>query len=464
MGGASSCLADRRSLGTPDFDGARELVLVRYEIYVVPACPRSPASFCAFATDIQQTTLFLRLRTNDPTVFGIASTQAFGCSTAGDTSVAENLKWVLGGFLNRSVAAAGPSRESPEEARSSSPWEWDSSLFGALEELKQTHQPLMTQVISIIDIALWDLKARVLNVPLYQLICQEYARVHQGATPAPTEEPFSLTEYGSMPFLREVSKWIPVVDDLVGQGYKTLKCHGFGVLAEDVELVNTMCTKYPGIQWMLDVEAGYRDVNDALKLAAAVSSHRNFVLLEAPMSDADFQGYVQIRRACPGLGLLPAGSELLDPTLIDGLLGMLRAAGTLPWTSARFDVSIVGGVTAGLRFVAAAQRHGLPAELIMWGHGLSQLANLHLMCGCRVGKYFERPIPIEGYDEWFAEGSEYESVLGSVGAERRVLPRGALAGLGVDMDWAGLEASGALYHAHGATTKWQYGACYYRSF
>jgi L-alanine-DL-glutamate epimerase-like enolase superfamily enzyme len=61
-------------------------------------------------------------------------------------------------------------------------------------------------------------------------------------------------------------------------------------------------------------------------------------------------------------------------------------------------VSFVGGPTAARSLMAVAERAGLDAELISYGHTVIQAANLHVALAFGRTTYFEQAVPPEPFE------------------------------------------------------------------
>jgi L-alanine-DL-glutamate epimerase-like enolase superfamily enzyme len=84
-----------------------------------------------------------------------------------------------------------------------------------------------------------------------------------------------------------------------------------------------------------------------------------YAWLEAPLPDDDLIGYRELRRRF-STPILCSGNVLWRPAEV------LSALEKSPWDAIHFDVSAVGGITAGRKLAVLAEAAGLPLELQSW--------------------------------------------------------------------------------------------------
>src|SRR5262249_8620730 len=128
-----------------------------------------------------------------------------------------------------------------------------------------------------------------------------------------------------------------------------------------------------------------------------------------------------------GIPIIPAGNWVLAPGLIEVAIGMGC------WTSARIDVTVVGGFTPARQVMALAAANGMNVEVQSWGYTLTQAANLHLMLGYANCTYFEQAVPPAAYEHGAPDAIRTDAT-GHVAA-----PPGP--GLGIRLDWKQIEAA-----------------------
>ena len=106
------------------------------------------------------------------------------------------------------------------------------------------------------------------------------------------------------------------------------------------------------------------------------------------------------------------------------------------WSNARVDATVAGGITQTLKIMSLAEAHGMTVELQSWGYTTTQAANLHLMLARQNCTYFEQPVPYPAFEYGFKN---------PIRPDRKGHVRVSdLPGLGVEVDWAAIEAAAIL--------------------
>lgn len=281
--------------------------------------------------------------------------------------------------------------------------------------LEQTRPHLSDEVRSSIDIALWDLAARKAELPLYQLL---------GA------KRDSMEPYASLPFYDSLPEYVEEVQEYAKLGYTTFKFHVWGTIDKDVPLVELVQQAFAdsGFRFMIDLEAAY-GLADAIVLGEKMDEGL-FTWFEAPVDDEQLEQYAELKRRL-AVSIIPAGYNIYSPAFVR------QGIQTHAWDAARFDATVIGGITPALRLLMIANEAGLPVEIQSWGHSLAQAANLHLMLANERTRYFEAPMPKEAFEFGMKNGNMLKQ-------GRVVAPNGP--GLGVKVDWNIL--STADFHVH----------------
>lgn len=270
--------------------------------------------------------------------------------------------------------------------------------------LDRTRPDLSDRARSSIDIALWDLAARKVGLPLYQLLG---AKRH------------SIEPYASFPFYDSLHACVAAVEEYAKLGFKMFKFHAWGQIEKDSQLIDMIQQTYSGTpyRFMLDFETAYV-FDEALSLGRK-TDQKLFVWLEGPIDDTHLEQYAELRRTL-AVPIIPAGNTIYSAQFIRQ--GIEKQS----WDAGRFDVTVIGGFSKALELMIIANRAGLPIEIQSWDHSLSQAANLHLMLANERTKYFEAPMPKAAFEFGMKNGNLLNQ--GNI-----VAPEGP--GLGIDVDW-----------------------------
>jgi L-alanine-DL-glutamate epimerase-like enolase superfamily enzyme len=228
--------------------------------------------------------------------------------------------------------------------------------------------------ISACDIALWDLKARRFNTPLWRLL--------GGFDPAvPCYAGGIDLEFPLDALLRQT-------DDNLGKGFRAIKMKvGRPRLSEDVERVRAM-RAHLGPDFPLMVDANMRwTVDEAIRAARAMQDS-NLVWLEEPTIPDDVAGHARIVRD----GGLPIATGENLHTLHE-FKAMIEAGGV---TYPEPDVTNCGGVTVFMKVAHLAEAYNLP----LTSHGVHDLT-VHLLAAAPNRSYLE--VHGFGLDRYIAE-------------------------------------------------------------
>jgi L-rhamnonate dehydratase len=216
------------------------------------------------------------------------------------------------------------------------------------------------QVISGIDIALWDILGKSVRQPVYKLLGGGY----RNKVRAYASTLFRSTTEG----MTEASRWY------LDKGFTAVK-FGWGVFGEDaerdVELV-AAARGALGDRTELLIDTGWyihRTAKEAIQMVRRLEPFRPF-LIEEPLSPEDYDGYAQLAGAVDTL--IACGEQEATEwgfrTLIErGKVDVIQP-----------DLSRCGGFTAGRKIVHLAELHNRLCIPHSWTSDLLTAASLHL--------------------------------------------------------------------------------------
>ncbi len=255
--------------------------------------------------------------------------------------------------------------------------------------------------VSSCDIALWDLKARRYETPLWRLLGAFDATVPCYAGGIDLDFPIDA-------LLRQT-------DANLAKGFRAIKMKvGRARLSEDVERVQAM-RAHLGADFPLMVDANMRWTVDEAIRAARAFRDSNLIWLEEPTIPDDVAGHARIVRD----GGLPIATGENLHTLHE-FKAMIEAGGV---TFPEPDVTNCGGVTVFMKVTHLAEAYNLP----LTSHGVHDLT-LHLLAAAPNRSYLE--VHGFGLDRYIAEPLVIRD-------GRAIAPERA--GHGVAFDWAALE-------------------------
>ena len=196
-----------------------------------------------------------------------------------------------------------------------------------------------TRALSSIDMALWDIKAKMANMPLYRLLGGFRNRI-----PTYVAGGYYAPNKGLKELQGEVSAYVE-------RGARAVKMKvGALPIADDAERVKAVRAAIgPGIKLMVDANCAYR-YYEAIQLARQIEEHDVFWFEEAVQPD-DYEGFRKIA-AATSIPLATGENEYTKHGFRD--LIATQAIGIL-----QPDARRMGGVTEFMKVAALAQAHGL---------------------------------------------------------------------------------------------------------
>jgi L-alanine-DL-glutamate epimerase-like enolase superfamily enzyme len=259
---------------------------------------------------------------------------------------------------------------------------------------------LAAHAISAVDIALWDLRARRKQTPLWRLLGGHDPRVPAYAGGIDLHFPLEQLERQTVANLEA--------------GFRAIKMKvGRPRLSEDLERVAAL-RNWLGDDVVLMVDANMRwRVDEAIRASRALAAHGVYWLEEPTIPD-DLPGHVRIARE----GALPIAAGENLHTLYEFKRYIDAGAVDFPEP----DASNCGGITAWLKVAHAAEAHNLPVT----SHGIHDI-HVHLLAAVPNASYLE--VHGFGLERYIAEPLRISD--GAATAPERP-------GHGVELDWQGL--------------------------
>ena len=219
---------------------------------------------------------------------------------------------------------------------------------------------ITTRVISAIDIALWDVKGKASNMPVYKMLGGYTDSVPVYIAGGYYEEGKGLEELAAE------------MEDSVALGASAIKMKIGGVsIKEDVERVRVVREAVgPDVKLMVDANCAYR-VYEAIDIARKMEEY-NIFWFEEPINPDDYRGHQLVSQAT----LIPIATGENEYTRY-GFRDLIenRCAAIL-----QPDALIMGGITEFMKVAAMAQAHDLPIA----PHG-DQNVHVHLVAAIPNG-------------------------------------------------------------------------------
>ncbi|MEX0288285.1 MAG: mandelate racemase/muconate lactonizing enzyme family protein [Flavobacteriaceae bacterium] len=212
--------------------------------------------------------------------------------------------------------------------------------------------------ISAIDVALWDIKGKVLNQSVSVLLG---GRHREDIVPYATGLYFSKSETLKEDLVDEATKYVK-------QGFKAIKMKVGYAIKKDIEHVKAVRNAIgPDVQLMIDANHAY-SLREATKLAKAIEPF-DIGWFEEPVSPEFYHQYRELRSktTIPIAGgeceyLRYGFQQLLQNDSVDIL---------------QVDICGAGGITEAKRIASLASTKGVEVIPHVWGTGIAFHAALH---------------------------------------------------------------------------------------
>lgn len=222
--------------------------------------------------------------------------------------------------------------------------------------------------LSGIDMALWDIRGKLANMPLYALMGGTRRRIpaYAGGIALGFQPPESLAE--------EAQQYI-------AQGYRAIKLRlGDNVRDDIARLVHVRKVIGDDIDILTDANTAYT-IADARRVLPVLADIRAG-WLEEPFACNDFASYREAARITP---LVPLAAGENHYTRFE-FAQVLEQDAVKVWQP---DLSKTGGLTEGLRIASIASAWRIPVHPHSSATGLNHAASLHFLSAIENGGYFE---------------------------------------------------------------------------
>lgn len=234
---------------------------------------------------------------------------------------------------------------------------WKPSLESGYSQPREDRRGVTLEAISGVDIALWDLKGKLLDQPVYKLLgpARDDIRGYASGGWAPGDE---------------------AEDEMRAYAEKGFDAVKMRVVGEDrFSIENTLSRVEAArrgigdnVDLMVDAH-GSLDVSTAIRLAKALEEY-DVEWFEEPVSPDDHRGLAEVRRATS----IPIATGEREFTRFDFQSLMEQNAMDI----VQPDVSRAGGFTEIRRIGAMASARGLRIAPHAWGSGVLFAASIHL--------------------------------------------------------------------------------------
>jgi len=231
--------------------------------------------------------------------------------------------------------------------------------------LDYARKGILLSALSAIDVALWDLKGKLLNLPVSVLLG---GRKREYVKPYASGMYFSNSNHLTQKLVDEALVY-------KNDGYDAMKMKvGLGI-KKDIENVKAVREAIgPDIELMIDANHAF-SLKEAAQLANAVEEH-NIAWFEEPVSPDNYESYVDLRQKT---SIPIAGGEC--EYLCAGFLDLFQKRCV---DIAQPDICSAGGLTEVKKIACLAYVFGVELVPHTWGTGIALAAALQLLSNLDV--------------------------------------------------------------------------------
>lgn len=257
---------------------------------------------------------------------------------------------------------------------------WDALYHGCIYH---TRRGLGVNVLSAVDVAIHDLAAKALGIPLYQLL---------GGAQRPAVTPYCSILPGTpqgRPWSALVDRTYADLERAKAKGYRAFKIQAlFYEACTDRELAELVhgCRHLLGPDLDLMIDVGYRWTHapEAVRFVRRIEDD-GLYFLETPLATDNVSSYAELARAVDtpiALGeFLSSRFEFMEYVRSGGV-DVLQP-----------DVGRAGGLTEAMRIAQLAADHGLKVVPHGWKTMISVAALIHYSAAVPNCPYIEFPDP-----------------------------------------------------------------------
>jgi D-arabinonate dehydratase len=266
---------------------------------------------------------------------------------------------------------------------------------------------IFMRALSAVDIALWDLKAKALGVPLWRLLGGYRTRVPVQVAGGYPNDDVTIDDLAAE------------VGDYAARGFPIIKIAA-GAIAEDTARLKASRAAAPDSALSYDAHWAWRDL---LEVLPVVRTWESFELdcLEDPFP-SDLSGHITNLRAATriplALGEDYVGRWSFGELLRSGLADIVRV-----------DATTIGGISEVVKVIAMASAHGLPVS----PHVFPEI-HVHLGAAFQNVRAVEMTDPARDYETLYKLFSTWVTVDGG----EFIAPE--TPGLGVELDRKAVDA------------------------
>lgn len=265
-----------------------------------------------------------------------------------------------------------------------------------------------------VDVAFWELGALAAGLPLHKFLGSFRT---------------SLPVYASGLFHDTVEEYVREAEHYKSIGIKAYKAHPGGPWQKDMETHQALRDALGDDVILFSDPVAEYTLDEAIKVGRHLEK-LNYRWLEEPFRDFELMKY---KRLCDTLDIPVAATE----TTRGAHWGVAQAITLGGVDIVRADVSWKNGITGSMKIAHLAEAFGMNCEMHTTTMALMDIANLHVSCAVRNCEFFEYFVPEENFRFPMKEPLKIDA--------DGFIEVPDSPGLGVDVDWGGVERMCASY-------------------
>ena len=233
--------------------------------------------------------------------------------------------------------------------------------------------------LSAVDIALWDLKGKLIGQPLHRLLGG--ARADRLLCYA-TGHYFRRTDEDSL-----IKIIIEEAAQHVEAGFRALKIKVGKNLSFDERLIHTVHEEFPHIGLMADANRAY-SLREAILIGRALEECE-FLFFEEPLAPHGLEDYARLRAKLD----VPLAAGESEQTRF----GFRRLVDSGAIDIAQPDLAFCGGISEGLKIRAVANAYGVDVTPHAWGTpvGFAAAVHFHATAPPNPGRFEDELLVLE---------------------------------------------------------------------